>query len=466
MKRLLSAPTVVNLEITELCNVKCRHCYNPWRDESMGEVALTRETFDQLIDKFIDAGVFHVVLSGGEPFSNFDLLEYGFRRLTENNISISCNSNLMLADDEKCQRLRAVGLDHILTSLPSCDPATNDFMMGQLGSFERIMEGMDAAVRNGIRVSVNMVITRKNYKTVYETAKLVAGKGAQKLFVTRAVPPTYTHANPEDENVPLPEESLFALDEAIRARDDFGIMIGTLVSYPLCFLGDLEKYKDFVGRGCPSQSGNVMAVNASGDIHACVHEDEAYGNIFKSSVQEVFQSTHMRKWHDGGYHFEGCKGCDYLDVCESGCAMTAMAVYGEHSRKDPLFLGPHVFSKHFRLVPEDAKVPERMLEGMEFIAPKRLRFRQEDGFHLLNIRWGNSMPIESDVAEFLIAHRDSGETFTLADFGQDRSDLLANLLYKDAVEAPDLTIDDPVRHKLGLSINLDALPAQRLRVLS
>ena len=32
----IKAPTVANLEITELCNVKCKHCYNPWRDETMG----------------------------------------------------------------------------------------------------------------------------------------------------------------------------------------------------------------------------------------------------------------------------------------------------------------------------------------------------------------------------------------------------------------------------------------------
>ena len=74
MKRMLSAPTVVNLELTELCNVKCRHCYNFWRDESMGSVSLDQEKLDILIDKFADAGVFHVVLSGGEPMSNFDLL--------------------------------------------------------------------------------------------------------------------------------------------------------------------------------------------------------------------------------------------------------------------------------------------------------------------------------------------------------------------------------------------------------
>jgi len=462
MKRLFSAPSVVNLELTELCNVKCRHCYNFWRDETMGSNTLDTERLDVLIDKFVEAGIFHVVLTGGEPFSQFDLLEYGFRRLQENNISISCNSNLMLATDEKCDRLAAVGLDHILTSLPSCDPATNDYIMGQVGSFERIMKGIESSVRSNIRVSVNMVITQKNYHQVYETAKLVAEMGAQKLFVTRAVPPTYSHGAEEDETTPKPEHTIEALDAAIRARDDFGIMIGTLVSYPLCFLGDLEKYKDFVGRGCPAQSGNMMSVNATGDVHACVHEEEGYGNIFDSSISEVYQSEHMRQWHNGGFHFDGCTGCDYIDVCESGCSMTAAGTYGGHTHKDPLFIGPSAFSKHFKLVDQPNFSVDELGE-VEFIAPKRLRFRKESGFYLLNVRWANTMPLETEIAEFLIERRDSGERFRLADLGNEHADILANLLFKDAVEAPELEYDD-LRSLQGLSMNLDALPSSRLQV--
>ena len=49
MKRLFSAPTVVNLEITEICNVKCRHCYNFWRDESIGQNSLDIEKFDKTL---------------------------------------------------------------------------------------------------------------------------------------------------------------------------------------------------------------------------------------------------------------------------------------------------------------------------------------------------------------------------------------------------------------------------------
>ena len=35
-------------------------------------------------------------------------------------------------------------------------------------------------------------------------------------------------------------------------------------------------------------------------------------------------------------HYEGCKGCEYLQVCHSGCQMTANAVNGKTaSKKDP-----------------------------------------------------------------------------------------------------------------------------------
>ena len=48
-KKYFSAPTTVNLELTELCNVKCRHCYNPWRDETMGEISLSEIKLNLLI---------------------------------------------------------------------------------------------------------------------------------------------------------------------------------------------------------------------------------------------------------------------------------------------------------------------------------------------------------------------------------------------------------------------------------
>ena len=462
MKRLFSTPTVVNLEITEICNVKCRHCYNFWRDESIGQNSLDEKKFDKILDRIIEAKVFHVILTGGEPMAKFPLLVHGFKRLKEANISFSCNSNLMLCTDERAKTLAGLGLDHILTSLPSREPTVNDFIMGKQGSFDKIMKGIENATKNGIRVSANMVVTKNTYQDVYETAKLAASKGCQKIFTTRMVPPTYSHGKVDEQDVPSPEQTRIALDQAIKAKKDFGIMIGTLVSYPLCFLGDLEKYSDFVGRGCPGQSGHIMSINATGESHSCTHEANSYGNIFDRPISEIYQQESMKKWRTS-FHFDGCKGCDYIDVCESGCRMTAKAYTGNHAEKDPLFLGPHVFEKHVKLVQDD-RLPDKIRNGMEFYSPSRLRFRKEDGFYLVNARWANTMPLENDVAELLIKFQKSEKSFTLKEFGEEKIDLLANLYYKDYVVIK-AERDIGERGLRGLSLNLDALPSKRLQVV-
>ena len=41
-------------------------------------------------------------------------------------------------------------------------------------SLEKIMRGIKACVRNGIRISANMVILRANMDKIYDTGKLAA----------------------------------------------------------------------------------------------------------------------------------------------------------------------------------------------------------------------------------------------------------------------------------------------------
>jgi radical SAM protein with 4Fe4S-binding SPASM domain len=249
-----------------------------------------------------------------------------------------------------------------------------------------------------------------------------------------------------------------ALDAALQAKADFGIQVGSLVSYPLCFLGDLEKYADFVGRGCPSQSGHRMSINATGDIHACVHEDEGYGNVFESPLAEIYQ-TRMRKWHDQRFYYEGCQGCEYIEVCESGCSMMALGHYGSHKEKDPFFVGPQGITKHFKIT-DNTEILNAIESGIRFSVPKRLRLRKEDGFYLLSIRWANVISVPTDIAEFLISRQYSGESFALKDIGEDHRDFLAGLFFKDALESCDEegTIQTQPGNPAGLGVNIENLP--------
>ncbi|GLY99624.1 radical SAM protein [Actinoplanes sp. NBRC 103695] len=68
----LSAPLIVWFEITRDCNLPCKHCYveagRPRRDE------LSTEEVFAVLDQLKAAGVFALVLVGGEPMSRPDFL--------------------------------------------------------------------------------------------------------------------------------------------------------------------------------------------------------------------------------------------------------------------------------------------------------------------------------------------------------------------------------------------------------
>lgn len=456
--RILTAPIMINLELSSGCNVKCRHCYNFWREDSGKTITqLTKERFDRFLDMVLDAGVFHVVLTGGEPFVNFAVLEYGLRRLTENGISHSVNSNLMLATSDNMKRLRDAGLDHVLTSLNSFNSEINDYLNGKKGSFEKILKGIKIARAEGIRISANMIISQINKHHVYDTGKLLSELGCQRLFGTRLVPNVNIDAPDQTEFKIDIDDTKLVLQQLVKVNEDFKIGIGTLVSYPLCVLGDLEEYKALVGRGCPAQRGNRMSVNADGTAHACVHEEKSYGNIFEIGIKDAF--ANMREWHDGSYLNKGCLECDYIGVCDSGCRMIAYSYYGKLNGPDNLMLGKEHIIKPYK-IPKSNQMLEAINNRECFIVPKRIRFRKESGFYTINVRWANAFPIETDTAEFLIKAQKNESQFTIDDLGIEKKETMLYLFMKDAIKPVNYNLSCEAESKLaGASLNPFTIPA-------
>jgi len=452
MDKVYSAPTCINLEITEVCNFKCTHCYNPWREESLGVHTLTKERLKSLIEEFAQSGVFHVILSGGEPLAKFDLLEFGIKELIKNGLTVSVNSTLSLATPSKMKRLRAAGLDHILASWYDNDPEVTYNITKTKNSYNSVVRGIKCAVDNGIRVSVNTICTNNNKDSLYEAGKIVQELGATQFIAHRVVPPAYDRSDGLQHRVNQ-KVAMEGLDELLRLKKDTGMKVGTLISYPLCLLGDLEKYADFVGRGCPTQSGHRFNINSTGETHGCVMEDKEYGNVFNLGLKKAYKNT--AAWRNKSYYYEGCKGCDYIDVCQTGCRMDAFAADGKMNGKDPLFKGKEFIVKPFKFI-QDTRVVDLIKSGAKFSVPERIRWRQEEGFNLLNIRWANTIEVDDSVANFLKYFQDTSLEFTIEDFGSGREEELANLLYKDALISDQIPMDIFPK---GVSVDPAKLPS-------
>jgi len=437
------------LVLTDVCSFKCRHCLNFWRQENNRADTLSRDKIDKLASIFSEAGIFHITISGGEPFCHFELVEYAIKVFKKHNFSFSCNSNLILATDDRIKRLMDLGLDHILTSLNSYDAQTDDYMVSCEGAHDKILKGIRAAIRNGMRLSANMIVTKRNKGHVYKTGLLAHELGCKKFFGTRVVPNVLLKDVSDSDFSLAPEECLYTLDELLRVKKDTGIMIGTLISYPLCMLGDLEKYHDFVGRGCPSQIGNRINLNPNGDIQACPHSDASVGNIFKQDFREIWEN--MRPWHDGSLRNPGCKGCRYIDVCYTGCRISSSVVNKSLNAPDPLMVNPGAIYKDYKFELE-AGIEEEIKKGCRFTVPKRLRFREENDFYVINVRWANAFTLDKPQTEFLKKYWASGKDFSLSDFGEGNLKLLIKLFFKNAIESADLK-HIPTKDKVGCSID-------------
>jgi radical SAM protein with 4Fe4S-binding SPASM domain len=453
-KKIYSAPTVVNMEITEACNVKCRHCYNPWRDEHAGKFNLDFKKIDYLVNEFDKNKVFHVILSGGEPLAKFKELKYFLKNLKEKNISVSLNSNLMLATEEKMNELKDLGLDHCLTSWFSYFPTETDYITTYSGSYKKIVDGIKTTVKCGIRVSANTIVTQHNKNTIYNSGKFLHEIGVSQFFAHRVIPPAYDRDDKEKQHYVTIEQAKETLDELLRLKNDTGISVGTLISYPLCMLGDLEKYKDFVGRGCPTQSGHRFSLNANGDTHGCVMEDKVYGNVFDIGLKEAYAKT--KAWRDESYLFDGCKGCHYIDVCQSGCRMHGYSASGKMNGKDPLMPGKEFIVKPFKLN-FSAEAVNQIKSGAKLQVPKTTRFRKEDGFYLLNIRWGNSIELSTEEGDFLYKCFENNKKFSISEFnfGSNPLQRLANLFHKEALISDEIKLKIP---KKGVSVDPAKLP--------
>jgi radical SAM protein with 4Fe4S-binding SPASM domain len=419
----LATPCQIDMEITTACNHSCRYCYNFWRhDESSKMVVMSKETIDRIIDEIIKNKVFNVVLTGGEPFTNYEVLLHGVKRLTDAGILVSCNSNLTMATPEQLRCLKQAGLPHILTSLSSYDPEINDLIFNRKGSFQKIVKSIINAVQAGIKISINTVVSHHNIGHIYKTGILVHSLGAKNLFLTRVVPSAACPSDVAAEFTCTPEEYIPVLDDAIKVKKETGINVGSLIQYPVCFLKDVDKYVDFVGRGC-SAGKKMVCINADGNTHACFHENNSYGNVLELGLKKVWDNLSM--WRDNKLVPSGCRRCKWLRWCEGGCRISADSLDGpDYMCKGPDGLPDPV---------EDYQKSLHLVNGGQFKVRPGLRSREEAGFWLVHIVGAWITRVSPPVAGFIIERTKNQQPFTLQEFPSSREDL-ADLITKNIVE--------------------------------
>ncbi|MCM1973886.1 radical SAM/SPASM domain-containing protein [Streptomyces sp. G1] len=94
----LSAPAIAFVETTNLCNLRCKHCYADSALKRPDEMPTPR--IKALLDEFAELGVLQVFLTGGEIFSHRDSVEI-IRHARSKPFSTQIFTNGLLITEEK-----------------------------------------------------------------------------------------------------------------------------------------------------------------------------------------------------------------------------------------------------------------------------------------------------------------------------------------------------------------------------
>ena len=159
----------LRVSITDRCNERCTYCMPQELQEWLPrEEILTFEETLRLIRIAAELGVSKVRITGGEPLTRRDVIEF-IRRIPEipgiKSIGLSTNGTLLAREigpgETIASALRAAGVESVNISLDTLDRAVYSQITGR-DFHEQVLSGIDAAIAEGFKqIKLNTVLMRE-----------------------------------------------------------------------------------------------------------------------------------------------------------------------------------------------------------------------------------------------------------------------------------------------------------------
>jgi radical SAM protein with 4Fe4S-binding SPASM domain len=328
-KRYLSAPLMAQFEVTNLCNHRCIHCYNL---DSKIENRPIQKVSDKIVlgvaQRLIDSGIFSIVVTGGEPLIKKELTKKVIQLFVDNNIKVGFNSNLTLFDDDFIEFLKDKNI-RVLTSCPSAIPTSFEKLVSvdNYFLFEKNIQKMFA---EGLKFTVNMVITKNNLTEVRTTAEKMKNLGCRCFSAT----PMFLNMDyPRFDLLLSKEDVLNVITDLLWIEKTLEMEVDILESLPKCIFPEKILFEEhiFLNRKC--QAGRtVIGVSCNGDITPCSTNSISYGNILNEDIKVIWAK--MSDWRSMQYIPQECQDCSWLNRCNAGCRINSKTIYGKWNSKE------------------------------------------------------------------------------------------------------------------------------------
>lgn len=339
-----SYPRLIAWELTNACNLACRHC-RASAIKCPGSDELSTDEAKRFVDE-IAAFKPILILTGGEPLLRDDVYEIA-RYATDKGMRVVLGSNATLITPKVAEKLKNAGIQRVSVSIDGASRETHDAFRGEPGAFDTALRGIGILKKAGIGFQINTTITRRNIDEIPRIYDFAVDIGAAALHIFLLVP-TGRGRDIEYEEIP-PEEYERVLNWFYDKQKEAKIQLKATCA-PHYFRivrqrGKLEGTRPqsvkshghgfaAMTKGCLGGTGFCF-VSRIGDVYPCGYLPALAGNIREQPFSEIWQTSKVFNDLRDMAKLKGkCGRCEFRAVC-GGCRARAYAATGDYLEEEP-----------------------------------------------------------------------------------------------------------------------------------
>ncbi len=335
-------PFVLIWEVTQACDLACKHCRadaHPDRDPEELPTAEGKALLSEA-SRFGDGQL--VVLSGGDPLVRDDLVElvqYGTDQGLRMTLTPSGTASLTPAVIE---RLSGAGLQRLAVSIDGGSAQVHDAFRGEAGSFDQTVAAARAARDAGLPLQINTTVCRETVGDLAAVRDLVADLGAVLWSVFFLVPVgrgrVLTPVSPERAERVM-EWLVSVADEA-----PFGVKTTEAPHYRRVAIQHHREAAataaappDAIGRRTGVRAGDGFAfVDHRGEVFPSGFLPKSAGSVREERLVNIYRNAPLfRRLRETDRLSGKCGACPFRTVC-GGSRSRAYAYTGDPMASDPL----------------------------------------------------------------------------------------------------------------------------------
>lgn len=323
----LKAPINVHWELTTNCNLSCKHCYQ--QHDQQKKTQLKKEELLYIAKNMIDAGVFQVTLTGGEPFL-VDSLEELIKLFNENGIRPHITSNGTLLNQKIISWLKDTSCT-LQISLDSHIPSTHNFIRQKNNAFELAECAFNLLKGVNIPTSLAFCANKKNYLHLEGLILFAIKVGIRIVMVGEII----SIFGPTDQTNSLAfntQEYEIYINSVTELRDKYKSQIEIIVNSEWAFL-----YSNKIDHSPCTALDRDMAILHDGKVSPCPfirNKNYAIGDMLSDDLQTIWKSNEAYYFRNNKH--QGCSNsCSYFKKCKSGCKAQLANQNLPISLKDP-----------------------------------------------------------------------------------------------------------------------------------